>query len=421
MGLKSFISSISNFFSLNEKRANYPLYSNYSYSDYYSENITGEPVTISSAQKISTVYTCINVISQDIAKLPFDVLQDSDKGTQKKVKDPIYRLIHTRPNEYTTAFNFWYSIMNAILTKGNGLAIVMRDESMNPTQLIQVDWYNVTILQNGTELFYQINGVGTLPARDVLHFKMFTIDGINGLSPIMWNAYTMGYKMKQDRYSAQALGTKGTGFISSQGLNMEQGQQVVAAFKSAIRNGEMPFLATPGDTKWHNQMITPNEAQYIETKVHTNTDIYGIFRIPPVFAQNMDGATYANAAQQDLVYVKHTLTPWIKMIEQECDYKLFRESNNAKSFPLYTEFNLNGILRGDAETRFKIYHDMILDGVYSADEVRMFENMPPQPDGLGKKYYMQGAMIEKGTNPNENESTINGRSKELEQLLQNEN
>jgi HK97 family phage portal protein len=228
---------------------------------------------------------------------------------------------------------------------------------------------------------------------------MYSEDGIEGISAIMHNANIMGYKIKQDKYSARAIGTKGTGFISSQGLTAEQGKVIATQMKSQQEAGKIPFLGTQGDTKWNNQMITPNEAQYIETKYQTNTEIYGIFRLPPAFAQNYERATYANAEQQDNVYVKHTLTPFLRMIEQECDRKLFRENNLNKSFPFFTKFNVNGILRGDIATRFKMYHDMILDGVFSADDVLGFEDMPSQPNGLGEKYYMQGAMIEKGTTP----------------------
>jgi HK97 family phage portal protein len=239
----------------------------------------------------------------------------------------------------------------------------------------------------------------------------------------MWNANVMGYKIKQERYSAQAIGTKGTGFISSEGLSQEQGQQVADQYKEAISQAKIPFLGTQGATKWHNQLITPNEAQYIETKYQTNTEIYGIYRLPPAFAQNYERATYSNAGQQDQVYVKHTLTPYMKMIEQECNRKLFKEANTSRSNPLYTNFNVNGILRGDIETRFNTYHNMILDGVYNADEVRSLENMPPQADGLGQKYYIQGAMIEKGVEPEENNNpnegrSMNGHDKEIEKLLQ---
>jgi HK97 family phage portal protein len=422
MGVKSYFSGVFDAFI---GKRHYEQNSNPWYgSGYYptGQNYANEAVSITSGSKISTVFTAINAISQDIAKLQFNVMKDGDNGKQVLKNNPIYRLIHTSPNENTTAFNFWYSVIWNALTEGNGYAVIVRDNNFIPTELIQVKSENVTVMKEGLDVFYRVGGE-MIPSSDMLHIKMHSIDGICGLSPIMWNANVMGYKIKQERYSAQAIGTKGTGFITSQGLKEDQGQQVADQYKEAINQGKVPFLGTMGDTKWHNQMITPNEAQYIETRLQTNSEILGIYRLPPAFAQNYERATYANASQQDQVYVKHTLTPWLKLIEQECDRKLFKEANSTRSNPFYTKFNVNSILRGDIETRFNTYHNMILDGVYSADEVRELENMPPQPDGLGKKYYIQGAMREKGTepidnNPNEAQRSVNGHDKEIERLLQ---
>lgn len=402
MSIKSYISNLFLAFSGKgvDKRGSYAdeLYGNI-WAGISGENDSGENVSVSRGSKISTVFTCINTISQDIAKLPFNVLKDSESGKTTQKSHPAYRLIHTSPNDNTTAFTFWYSLMWSALTKGNGLALILRDDMHNPSQLIQADWGKVRILQENNDVFYDVQGVGVFNSADVLHIKMYSQDGIVGMSPIMHNAQIMGYKIKQDKYSARAIGTKGTGFISSQGLTADQGAKIANQMKSQQEAGKIPFLGTQGDTKWNNQMITPNEAQYIETKYQTNTEIYGIYRCPPAFAQNYERATYANAEQQDNVYVKHTLTPWIRMIEQECDRKLFRENNLNKSFPFFTKFNVNGILRGDIAVRFKMYHDMILDGVFNADDVLTLEDMPSQPNKLGQKYYMQGAMIEKGTVP----------------------
>jgi len=305
------------------------------------------------------------------------------------------------------------------LTKGNGLAIILRDELQNVESLIQIDWLNVNIIREQGSVFYDVNGVGVFPATEVFHIKMYCFNGMDGISPITYNANVMGYKIKQEKFSAKAIGTKGTGFITSQGLTQEQGQKIGEQMQTQIAASKIPFLGTQGETKWNNQMITPNEAQYIETKMQTNQEIYGIFRLPPTFAQNYKETPYGNAEQQDLVYVKQTLTPWIRLIEQECDRKLFRENNVNKTFPFFTKFNLNGILRGDIKTRFELYHNMILDGVFNADEVRNMEDMAPQPNDLGKLYMIQGAMIEKGTKPEDSSTSERSKNgKEIEKLLQ---
>ena len=120
--------------------------------------------------------------------------------------------------------------------------------------------------------------------------------------------------------------------------------------------------------------------------------------MPPSFAQNYERATYANASQQDMVYVKHTLTPWLRMIEQECDSKLFSEANKVSSNPFFTKFNVNSILRGDIQARADYYKTM-KDGIMTTNEIRKLEDLPPVPEG--NVVQMQGAMIPLGTIPNE--------------------
>lgn len=383
----------------NEKRSASSdwIYKNF-FSDVFGYNTSGEVVTVDTGSKISTVFTCINAISQDIAKLPFSVYRSKNGVKSINEEHPVHDLIHSKPSDHVGAFNFWYSIVFSMLRKGNGIAVINRNGLYEPDSLTFIEWDKVKMLSAGGDVFYEVRGEGTYPARDILHFKMYTLDGLTGVSPITWNASLMGYKLKQDRYSAAAIGTKGSGFISSEGLTASQGKELATSLKASIKNGTIPFLGTKGQTKWNQQIITPNEAQYIETKTQTNTEIYGIYRFPPAFAQNYERATFSNAEQQDLVYVKHTLTPWVKLIEQECDRKLFKEKSSSASIKNFTKFNLNGVLRGDIKSRKEFYQTMITSGIMNADEVREKEDLPPQPDGIGAKYYIQGAMIEKGTN-----------------------
>jgi HK97 family phage portal protein len=376
-------------------------YADHIYEQNYSfnaQNESGELVTVDRGSKISTVFTCVNAISQDIAKLPFNVIKETNDIKKVDKKNPIYRLIHSAPNENTTAFNFWYSMVWSALTKGNGIALIVRDDKHTPTELIQIEGSHPKIIKEDGDLFYKLGDSQIVPSRDILHFKMYSFDGIVGVSPITWNAGIMGYKLKLDKYAAKVIGTKGTGFISSEGLTEEQGKIVAAGIKDSVANGRIPFINAAGKTSWNQQLLTPNEGQYLDSKLQSESAVLGIYRLPPSFAQNYERATYANASQQDSVYVKHTLTPWIRLIEQECDKKLFTEANKVSSNPYYTKFNVNGILRGDIQARSDYYKTM-KDGIMTTNEIRKLEDLPPVTDG--DKVMMQGAMIPLGTQPDE--------------------
>jgi HK97 family phage portal protein len=394
--MSNFVSKILNsFIKKRQSFADHLYQQNYAFN---SDSESGETVTVDRGSKISTVFTCVNTIAQDIAKISYNVIREVDGVKTVEKKNPVYRLIHNAPNKNTTAFNFWYSIMWSALTKGNGIALIIRDKNQIPIEFIQLDGMNPRIIQEDGDLFYSINDSKVVPSRDILHFKMYSFDGIIGVSPITYNAQVMGYKLKQEKYSAKVIGTKGSGFISSEGLTPEQGKEVAQGIKAALADGSIPFIGAAGRTTWNQQLITPNEGQYIETRYQTNTEIYGIYRMPPSFAQNYERATYANASQQDMVYVKHTLTPWLRMIEQECDSKLFSEANKVSSNPFFTKFNVNSILRGDIQARADYYKTM-KDGIMTTNEIRKLEDLPPVPEG--NVVQMQGAMIPLGTIPNE--------------------
>ena len=398
--MSNFVSKFFNsFIKKRQSYADYLYQQNYSFNP---DNESGELVTVDRGSKISTVFTCVNTIAQDIAKISFNVIREVDGVKTVEKRSPIYRLIHNAPNKTTTAFNFWYSIAWSALTKGNGIALIVRDKNQIPTEFIQLDGSHPKIIKEDGDLFYSVNDSTVVPSRDILHFKMYSFDGIVGVSPITFNAQVMGYKLKQEKYSAKVIGTKGSGFISSEGLTPEQGKEVAKGIKDALANGSIPFIGAAGRTTWNQQLLTPNEGQYIETRYQTNTEIYGIFRMPPSFAQNYERATYANASQQDMVYVKHTLTPWLRMIEQECDSKLFSEANKVSSNPYFTKFNVNSILRGDIQARADYYKTM-KDGIMTSNEIRKLEDLPPVPEG--DVVQMQGAMIPLGTKPNDTEKT----------------
>ena len=207
----------------------------------------------------------------------------------------------------------------------------------------------------------------------------------------------MGHKINQQVYSNNSLGKKPP-LVFSGDVTEEQMDAIGDSFTQRFADNKVPYI-NGNDVKMHALTIPPNEAQYIETSQYTDQKIYGIYNLPPTFAQDYEQGVKSNAEQQALTLVKHTLVPHYMLIEQECNEKLFPERNKAQKNPLFVKFNANGKLRGDMQTRKDFYQTMLTSGVMNADEVRELEDMPNQGKGLGKKYYIQGAMYDKETGP----------------------
>jgi HK97 family phage portal protein len=351
-------------------------------------------VTVTEGTRIDTVFSCINVLAQDISSLPYNIRQDSKTG-KKEIKNDIYRLIHTRPNQYTSASNFWYFIIHNMLSEGNGYAYIKRNPiTYRPKEVIQLASCDVTPLVFEGGIYYSYRSL-TIPAEDMLHYKLYSFDGILGVSPIVWNANTFGYRIKQQKYQAKALGQKPPGILSfDQNLTTEQREQNRKMWKDATtgdRVGETPVLSN--GAKYQQMMISPSEGQMIEAAELNDERICGIYRIPPALVQNYKRATFSNAEQQDLVYVKYAITPILTVIEQETDFKLFTEKEKASENPPYTFFNLKGILRGDIRTQTEFYKFLRSYGIASANQILDIEDMPRLEGDQGDIVVIQGAYI----------------------------
>ena len=356
-----------------------------------------ENVSVKRGTKTSIAFSCINALAQDVAKLPFNVRRDTAKGKLVVKNNPVYKLIHNTPNSYTTSFNFWYECVFKMLSYGNAYYFITRDGNFQPADLLCLNPDDVTpvLINEGgkQEVIYEFKD-NYISSRDILHFKMFSFDGIIGVSPIIWNASTFGYRLKQDKYKAKVLGTKPPGILTfTEQLNDVQTAQNKKMWKDMTQGeglGGTPVLS--GGAKYQPFMIPPNEGQMIEASELNDEDIAGIYRVPPTILQRYKRATFSNAEQQDLVYLKYSLTPLLKVIEQQCD-RLFSESNKISSEPLYTKFNIKAMLRGDIKTQAEWYRMLRSFGLASANEIREMEDLPPLAGETGDMVLVQGAMI----------------------------
>jgi HK97 family phage portal protein len=350
---------------------------------------SGELVTVKRGTKTATAYACINVLAQDVAKLPYNVHKDTEDGKVSVKNHPAYRVIHTRANSYTSAFNFWYKAIWDMFSHGNSYALINKGVNGFVKEIIGIQPEDVKVVLLNNEVFYKWNDI-MFSSREILHFKIYSFDGILGVSPIIYNAESFGYRIKQDKYKAKVLGSKPPGVLTfANELTDTQVNDNREAWKRMTQGADIggtPVLS--GGAKYQPFMISPNEGQMIEASKLNREEICGIFRMPPTMIQDYERATFSNAEQQDLVYMKKTLTPILRVIEQECDYKLFSERSD-----LYTKFNIKGELRGDIKTQAEWYKMLRTYGLASANEIRSMEDLPKLEGEEGDLVLVQGAMM----------------------------
>lgn len=368
--------------------------------DWFKENFpswfdavgTSGSVSKRNAVKISTVYICLNILGETFGALPFDVKQDDPKRGRITRKDhPAYKLIHDRPNPYVNAFDFWSTIVKLIKGWGNAYAKIEFTKGQ-PTALWIMHQQDVQIIRHKGAVYYKYIPTGEVLAHtQVLHFKNFSLDGINGLSAIDENRVTVGHAKKLKEYNSNLVETRPHGYLKAETApkDTQQKENIKKMWTSGVEKvGEIPVLY--GGVEYKPFSLPADAVAYIESTDLTEQEICGIFRIPPTLAQNYKRATFSNAEQQDLVFSKYSLAMRTG-IEQECNAKLFSEDNYESGTPLYTKFNVKGLLAGDIKTRKEFYQSMITLGVFSQNMVLDLEDME-RFEG-GDRRYIQGAMV----------------------------
>lgn len=342
-----------------------------------SSNIDfGLTSALSPAMRVSTVFTCVLVRAESFSTLPINVMQSTPNGAVVAYNHPAYKLIHIKPNPFQTASSFWKSVCAHIDLHGNAYAKIKYSGRFQPVRIDLIeDPTCVEVLETDSgNAIYRYKQV-TYQDYEILHFKDLSLDGIYGCSRIKYNAETIGYAKKLKNYGANAIGTKPPGYFSTDATFDTVSRQEAAlskSWKEKIASGDAPVL--PFGLKYNNLMITPGDAQYLDAVGATKEDIYGIFRVPPTLAQNYERATFANAEQQDLVYVKYTMLPIITNIEQECTAKLFAEGNAQSQQPFYVKVNVNAFMRGDFKTRTEGYRTLWERGLITGNMVADLED-----------------------------------------------
>ena len=335
--------------------------------------VAGVAVSEKSALSISTVYACIYKIASTIAGLGLEVYTRNGRNVELANVHPAYLLVND-PNDENTAFEFWETIIASALMYGCGFAIIDRDARGYGTKLTLVHYEDVEMRENNGERFYKVHNVGV-----VMPENMLEICNMHRMSPIRLHRENMGLAKAAQDFGSEYFGQKGqmTGVLASdQPLRKEQMDVVQNSWNAAAMNAGTKLL--PFGFKYQRITITPDEAQFIETRKFQAEEICRIFSVPPSLVQLPSQTTFNNVEQQNLQFARHTIAPWAKRIEQEIDRKLIQRFERPD---VYSRFALNDMYKGDLAARANFYTQMIGAGVMSINEVREKESMNPVEGG----------------------------------------
>lgn len=334
---------------------------------------SGVNVTEQGALGISTVYACVYRIASTVASLGLEIYVRDGRDVNVANMHPAYQVLDN-PNDENTPYEFWETLVASALVYGCGFAIIERNNRGYAERLIPVHYYDVDIKEINGERIYSVRDYGV-----VMPDNMLEVCNMHRMSPIRLHRENIGLAKAAQDFGSEYFGQKGqmTGVLASdQPLRKEQMDVIQNSWNSSSMNAGTKLL--PFGFKYQRITITPDEAQFIETRKFQAEEICRIYSVPPSLVQLPSQTTYNNVEQQNLQFARHTIAPWAKRIEQEIDRKLIQSFERPG---IYSKFNMNDLYRGDLAGRTNFYTQMLQSGVMSINEVRAKEQMNPVEGG----------------------------------------
>jgi len=347
---------------------------------------SGENITPESSKKISAVLACVRVLSESVASLPLIVYRRLRGGGKiRDIEHPLYRILHDTPNPNQTAFEFREMMMQHVLLRGNAYAQIVSSGRNAVEQLVPLhpDRVRPFIAPDG-QVAYSYTPISG-PSRvflqsEILHWMIFSSDGIKGESLITHAAETLGLTLAADKYAARYFRNDGTpgGILEHPktiGKTKEDLERFKAGWQEAQSGGNQHKISILEEGMSFKELKTTNkDSQFLELRAFQVTDIARIFRVPPHLIMDLTKATFSNIEMQSLEFVIYTLMPWLVRIEQRIHKDLFTPRQLETHF---AEFLVTGLLRGDSAARAEFYQKLFAVGAMSPNEIRRLENMNP--------------------------------------------
>ena len=357
--------------------------------------------------QMTAVYCCVRILSEAVASLPLQFYRYTDDGGKEKaVEHPLYFLLHDEPNPEMTSFIFRETLMTHLLLYGNAYSQIIRNGKGEVVALYPLMPDRMAVDRDGHgRLYYEYTVYdsddvagrkGTdktgktvrLKPYDVLHIPGLGFDGLVGYSPIAMAKNAIGLAIATEEYGSKffANGAAPSGVLEHPGT-IKDPSRVRESWQNTFGgsgNANKVAVLEEG-MKYTPISISPEQAQFLETRKFQIDEIARIFRVPPHMIGDLEKSSFNNIEQQSLEFVKYTLDPWVSRWEQAMVRALLTPEEKRKYF---FKFNVDGLLRGDYQSRMNGYATARQNGWMSANDIRELENLDRIPAEQGGDLYL---------------------------------
>jgi len=356
-------------------------------------------VTTMSALKVPAVNAAVNFLSRTMATLTLEAFRSTNDGP-KKLSGRLQTLVRDAPNPEWSSYGARVYFWQNVFLHGRGLFAIIRNNGQ-PYELWPMNPLAVRVSMNvyGEKTYTVSSGqtepVGkTFAAADVIDIPwMLAANMVNAISPVTIGERAIQLALAMNDYGSQFFAGGGVppiameGPIAAGGEAQQRAMNDVSRAIDAAKQSDKPIFSMPPGYKLTQVGYDPAKGQMTDARAFQIKEIARIWQIPPVFIQDLSGATYSNVEQQDLHLVKHLISQWATAFEQEANLKLFGQLNGSR----YVRHDIDSLMRGDFTSRMNGLAQGIQNGILMPNEARAGEGKPAAPGG--DKLLIQGATV----------------------------
>lgn len=365
----------------------------------------GKDVTVESSKTISTAYRCINVLSDDLAKMPLQTFISRAPGQVERVRadfrsQNIAWLMEISPNRWMTPFIFKKLMMTWLITWGNAYAWMPPRRAGARREIFVLNSSTTTPVYDeetgrlSYETLFPDGETYHLPDVEVLHLLINSAEGVYGKSVVTYARESIGRQMgayeTQGKFYKQGLNPSGILWMNGKVDRKEARDKIRTSFESEMSGSDNAYRLAIMDTdmvKFEPITMKPVDTQFLESINATDVEIANFFGMP-LYKLNMGKQAYNSNEQQDLDYLKTTLDPYLVQWEQAAAIRWLTE---AEQNEMYLRFNRDALLRTDAASRAALIEKRIFSGVLTPNEGRQIDDLPAYPGG--DNHYIPANMV----------------------------
>lgn len=358
---------------------------------------SGIPITWKNTLGISAAWYCVNVISNDIAQLPIELLYTKDGVTEPDLRHPAGKIIRQPLRGPVNSFHFRKTLQSHALVRGNGRAYIVRSGRREPDELIILPadrTVTVSVYASDTSRHEKLHVVFPehsgepipLPDADVLHIFGISDDGMNGLSPLDILRNNFGLSLSSEKTANKFFknnAVPGLVLEAPPGVfrKEEEAQEFLRRwneYHSGVDNAGRAGLLREG-IKTHALTMPFKDVQMIENREFQVREIMRVFGVPMIPGVS-DSQSYNSLEQLNRAYLLHCLGPWERIWETECGNKLLTESEKRAETYRFAFDNWE-LVKPDANQRAEMLGKLVQAMIITPNEAREWEGLPPMEGG----------------------------------------